>query len=68
MKKYIASSVWNIVFIVLINNCLHFNIYEQDKFRAQLNWAWKKFYNLGASLIWVKRIAFNLHDCCLETP
>ena len=29
--------------------CQHiFNIYEQDKFRAQLSWAWKKFYNLGA--------------------
>ena len=24
----------------------HFNI-EQDKFRAQLSPAWKKFYNLG---------------------
>ena len=26
-----------------------FNIYEQDKFRAQLSWAWNKFYNIGAS-------------------
>ena len=26
---------------------LVFNIYEKDKFQAQLNWAWKKFYNLG---------------------
>ena len=24
-------------------------IYEQEKFHAQLSWAWKKFYNLGAS-------------------
>ena len=23
-------------------------IYEQDKFCAQLSWAWQKFYNLGA--------------------
>ena len=30
------------------NNCWHFNIYEQDKLPAQLSWAWKKFYNLGA--------------------
>ena len=30
------------------NNCWHFNIYEQDKFHAQLSWAWKKFYNLWA--------------------
>ena len=30
------------------NICWHFNIYEQDKFRAQLRWAWEKFYNLGA--------------------
>ena len=25
----------------------HFSLYEQLKFRAQLSWAWKKFYNLG---------------------
>ena len=30
------------------NNCWHFNNYEQNKFRAQLIWVWKKFYNLGA--------------------
>ena len=30
-----------------VNNCCHFNIYEQDKFHlVQLVWAWKKFYNL----------------------
>ena len=34
---------------MLINvSCGHFNIYEQGKFRAQLSWVWKKFYNLGA--------------------
>ena len=32
-------------------NCWHFNIYEQDKFHAQLSWAWKKFYKLEARLI-----------------
>ena len=26
--------------------CWHFNIYEQDKFRAQPSWAWKRFHNL----------------------
>ena len=31
--------------------CWHFNIYEQEKFNAQLTWAWKKFYNLGAWLV-----------------
>ena len=30
------------------NNCWHCNVYEQDKFRGQLSWAWKKFYNLRA--------------------
>ena len=25
------------------NNCWHFNIYEQDKFNAQLSWEWKSF-------------------------
>ena len=28
--------------------CQYFSFYEQLKFRAQLSWAWKKFYNLGA--------------------
>ena len=27
-------------------SCWHFNIYEQDKFRAQLSRVWIKFYNL----------------------
>ena len=26
----------------------YFSVYEQLKVRAQLSWAWKKFYNLGA--------------------
>ena len=26
-----------------------FIFYEQLKFRAQLSWAWKKFYNLDAN-------------------
>ena len=34
-------------FILLINVKI-LTIYEQDKFQAQLSWAWKKFYNLGA--------------------
>ena len=46
----------NVVFIMLINVKMRtivgiFNIYEQDKFRAQLSWAWKKFYNFGAGLL-----------------
>ena len=28
--------------------CQYFSFYEQLKFRAQLSWAWKKFYNLKA--------------------
>ena len=30
--------------------CPDFIFYEQLKFHAQLSWAWKKFYNLGARL------------------
>ena len=38
------------------NNCWHFNIYEQDKFRAQLSWAWKKFYILGTwTTLYIKK-------------
>ena len=28
--------------------CQCFKIYKQNKFHAQLSWAWKRFYNLGA--------------------
>ena len=53
MKKFLALSLSYVVFLMLINvkmptiNCWHFNIYEQDKFHAQLSWAWIKFYNSG---------------------
>ena len=30
------------------NNSLHFHIYLQRKFHAQLSWAWENFYNLRA--------------------
>ena len=51
--SFLAVKLLVCVFILLINvkikiNCSHFNIYEEDKFCAQLSWAWKKFYNLGA--------------------
>ena len=28
--------------------CQYFKIYKHNKFHAQLSWAWKKFFNLGA--------------------
>ena len=28
-----------------------FEIYLQDKFRAQLSWAWKKIYNIRVRLV-----------------
>ena len=31
----------------------YFYTYEQLKFHAQLSWAWKKLYNLGAILRWM---------------
>ena len=31
--------------------CLYFSFYEQLKLRAQLSWAWKKFYNLLAPFL-----------------
>ena len=40
MKKFIALSLSDVAFIMLV--------IEQEKFLAQLSWAWKKFYNLGA--------------------
>ena len=33
------------------NNCLLFNIFEHDKFHAQLSLALIKFYNLGAKFL-----------------
>ena len=54
-KEVSCLSLSDVLFIMLINvkmpnDCLYFNIYEQDKFRAQLSWTWNKFYNLGACL------------------
>ena len=37
IKKLLASSHSDVVFIMLINVSWHFNIYEQDKVRAQLS-------------------------------
>ena len=31
------------------NNCWYFNIYEHDKFRARLSWAWIKFFIISGS-------------------
>ena len=45
-KKLLALSLSDVVFIMLINVKMP-TIYEQDKFRAQQSWAWKKFHNLG---------------------
>ena len=41
MKKFLALSLSDVVFIMLINVKMP-TIYEQDKFDAQLSWAWKK--------------------------
>ena len=30
--------------------CRYFSVYEQLKFRAQLSWAWKEFFKLGACI------------------
>ena len=57
MKKFIAVSLSDVVFIMLINVkmptivAFYFNIYEQDKILAQLSCAWKKFYNLLARFV-----------------
>ena len=34
--------------------CQHLNIYEQDKFRAQLSWAWKGFITLGPDQVLIR--------------
>ena len=38
----------------------YFSFYEQLKYHAQLSWAWKKLYNLGAWLRVLKLISFLL--------
>ena len=59
----ISTIVGILTFISMINTtserlkarnffiCQYFSFYEQLKIRAQLSWAWKKFYNLGARLV-----------------
>ena len=49
--KFVPAQVswaWNFPAIKYqnANNCWHFNIYLEEKFHAQLSWAWQKFYNL----------------------
>ena len=39
--------------------CWYVSVYEWLKFRAQLIWAWKKFYNLGAWFWTMRRINTN---------
>ena len=44
---FLGSDKPRMLFFKLINVKMP-TIYEQENFHAQLNWAWKKFYNLGA--------------------
>ena len=50
----------------------HLHIYQQRKFHAQLSWAWKKCYNLGAwyrcgdqisKLLEAKTFLWDIHVC-----
>ena len=45
----------------------YFSFNEQLKFRVQLSWAWKKFYNLGAWKCHNHRLRTNTHHCKDET-
>ena len=47
IEKLLALSLSDVKFIMLIN----VNIYQQDKFRAQLSWAWKKKLTSGARIL-----------------
>ena len=40
-------TIVGILTFISTNNCLHFNIYEQDRVNAQLSWAWKSFITSG---------------------
>ena len=45
--------------------CRYFSVYMQLKFHAQLSWAWKKVYNLGAWFqkdIWIHSIKYFLQQ------
>ena len=58
MKKFLALSLSDVVFILLINvkmpTTWDFNIYKQDKFHALLELSMKKFYNLAARALEMK--------------
>ena len=41
--------------------CLYFRFYMQLKFRAQLSWAWKQFYNLGAWCQALYSVSYGAH-------
>ena len=53
MKNFLALSLLDFVCIMLIN-------VKCQQFRAQLSWAWKKFYNLGASPLFLGKLIAQL--------
>ena len=48
-KHAVLMTSWN--FYILHLDAQISTIYEQEKFHAQLSWAWKKFYYLRARLL-----------------
>ena len=66
INVWVPTLVCILTFISMINTserlkarnifiCLYFSFYEQLKFSAQLSWAWKKFYNLDACILFIFR-------------
>ena len=45
--------------------CRYFSFYVKLKFRAQLSWAWKMFYNLGACSFIMKMHEIMCWDICV---
>ena len=43
----------------------HFYTYEHLKFNAQMSWAWKKFYNLGARFKKTLRFTYRSRYCLI---
>ena len=57
MKKFLALNLSDVVFILLINVKRHFNIYEQDKFCAQLTELSMK------KVLWPQGLDYFDHSC-----
>ena len=63
--KYLRCCIYHADKCYTANNCCHLSTYEQDKFRAQLSWVWKKSITFGPGSLKLRQImdALCVSEC-----